>query len=527
MVTCVPGQGETTIAGRYRVLRALGQGGMGTIWLAHDELLDRQVAIKEVLLPQSLDPAGRAEALQRSMREAMAAAQLRHPGIITIHDVLSEDGRPWIVMELLKGRDLKEAVAAEGPWAPERAADLGLRLLDALNAAHARGIQHRDVKPANVFLTDDGRVVLTDFGIARLEDEATITASGLLVGSPGFIAPERLRGERGGPESDLWSLAATLYAAVEGRAPYVGTSPLSILRDALTRPPDPPMRAGHLGPVLMAMMAREPYQRPMAQAAEQLLRRVAEGGPALAPPPVRKSNRVPILVGAGVVVVAAAAVAVVALMPGDKPHPPPKVAGAGNPTHIAPTPTPTPTLTPTPAQEEEARFHAPVNLCQTLTAKQLAALVPGAPKGKRDGDSCDWTLRGIGLSIQALAVDKAPDPWSAELDPAKEEYVNKSNARSQSAKITWLWPEIGLKKGITQPRTHFKDLKGIGDEAFTYDLVNPKGQAEHVTVIFRVSNVNIEISYVNVNRIGKGDTLSQGARGAARWVADRLNRSTE
>ncbi|WP_275956145.1 serine/threonine-protein kinase [Nonomuraea sediminis] len=523
MVTCVPGLGDTTIAGRYRVLHALGQGGMGTIWLAHDELLDRQVAIKEVLLPQSLDAAARSEALQRTMREAMAAAQLRHPGIITIHDVLSEDGRPWIVMELLKGRDLKQAVATEGPWAPERAADLGLRVLDALNAAHARGIQHRDVKPANVFLTDDGRVVLTDFGIARLEDEATITASGLLVGSPGFIAPERLRGERGGPESDLWSLAATLYAAVEGRAPYVGTSPLSILREALTRPPDPPMRAGHLGPVLMAMMAREPYQRPGAQAAEQLLRRVAEGGQALAPPPAKRSNRVPILVGGGIVAVAAAAVAVVALMPGDKPNRPPKVSGAAHPTQTTEKPTPT----PTPSKAEEARFHAPVNLCRTLTAKQIAALVPGAPQGKRDGNSCEWTLRGIGLSIQSLDVDEAPDPWSAELDPAKEEYVNKSNALSQGAKITWQWPEIGLKKGITQPRTHFKDLKGIGDEAFTYDLVNPKGQAEHVTVVFRVSNVNIEIDYVNVNRIGKGDTLSQGARGAARWVADRLNRSTE
>ncbi|MFG1684159.1 protein kinase [Nonomuraea sp. NPDC049269] len=526
MVSSVPGLGDSKIAGRYRVLRALGQGGMGTIWLAHDELLDRQVAIKEVLLPQSLAPAERAEALQRSMREAMAAAQVRHPGIITIHDVLSEDGRPWIVMELLRGRDLKDAVAADGPWSPERTAALGLRVLEALSVAHAHGIQHRDVKPANVYLTDDGRVVLTDFGIAKLEDQATITESGLLIGSPGFIAPERLRGERGGPESDLWSLAATLYATVEGQAPYVGTSPMSVLRDALTLPPRPPQRAGNLGPVLMLMLAREPYQRPVPQAAEQLLRRVAEGGPALAAtqPMARRAGRLPMVVGGVVVAAAVAAVAFVALRPADTPAKPVSepVKQQAPTTTAASTPAPTPTREPEP--EKTPKFTAAVNLCTLLTPAQVAKLAPGVGKGRRDGDSCEWTTRGTGLSAAVLTGSSGTDRWSAVPEDAEENYVNLRNLRGQDAEITWSWPEIGLAKPIKQQRRNVQDIKGIGDEAFGYELVSPKGNAENVTVIFRLSNVNVEIGYVNVNKIGNNAALRKGARDAARRLAEALNR---
>ncbi|MEV0596302.1 serine/threonine-protein kinase [Nonomuraea cavernae] len=528
MVSSVPGQGDSKIAGRYRVLRALGQGGMGTIWLAHDELLDRQVAIKEVLLPPSLDEAGRAEALQRAMREAMAAAQLRHPGIITIHDVLQQDGRPWIVMELLRGRDLKEAVAAEGPWPPERAARLGLRVLEALSVAHAHGIQHRDVKPANVFLNDDGRVILTDFGIARLEDQATITESGLLIGSPGFIAPERLRGERGGPESDLWSLAATLYAAVEGQAPYTGTSPLSVLRDALTLPPRPPQRAGHLGPVLMAMMAREPYQRPVPQAAEQMLRRVADGGQALAPlAPAKRTGRAPILAGAVVVVAAAAAVAFVALRPDEQPPAPRQASTPAAAPTIAPTSAPTPaetTSAPTPEPERTARFTSALNLCTLLTTRQAGQFVPGAGKGKRGGDSCEWTTRGKGLQVRVLSNSQLQDQWSGAVEDAEEQYANSRNSRGrEGSRITWSWPEIGLAKSITQPRRNVQDLKGIGDEAFSYELVNPDGHPEHITLVFRLSNINVEVSHVNADKIGKDAALRAATRDAARRLAKALD----
>ncbi|MEU0572677.1 serine/threonine-protein kinase [Nonomuraea sp. NPDC005983] len=518
----MPGLGDSKIAGRYRVLRALGQGGMGTIWLAHDELLDRQVAIKEVLLPQSLGPAERAEALQRAVREAMAAAQLRHPGIITIHDVLSEDGRPWIVMELLRGRDLKDAVAAEGPWSPERTAALGLRVLEALSMAHAHGIQHRDVKPANVFLSDDGRVILTDFGIARLEDQATITESGLLIGSPGYIAPERLRGERGGPESDLWSLAATLYATVEGQAPYVGTSPMSVLRDALTLPPRPPQRAGHLGPVLMLMLAREPFQRPVAQAAEQLLRRVADGGPALAPPPPRRGKLLPVLVGAGVVAAAAAAVAFVALRPSGQEE---QASAATQQTtqQTSQQPTQQATRPATPRPEQTARFSVPVDMCRLLTAGQVAKLAPGVGKGRRDGDSCEWTARGKGISVQAMDLQDLQDKWAGGPDDAELQYANYRNVRGQPARMSWSWPEIGLEKPVTQPRVNVADLEGIGDEAFTYEYAAPQGKAEHITVIFRLSNVNVEVEYVDVSKIGDNAAMREAARNAARWAARALN----
>ncbi|WP_237110908.1 serine/threonine-protein kinase [Nonomuraea sp. MG754425] len=521
----MPGVGEQTIAGRYRVVRALGQGGMGTVWLAHDELLHRDVAIKELLLPASLGVAEREEALQRSMREAMAAAQLRHPGIIKIHDVLVHNGLPTIVMELLQGRDLKDAVAAEGPWAPERVAALGLRVLDALSAAHAHGIQHRDVKPANVFLTGDGRVVLTDFGIARLEDQATITESGLLIGSPGYIAPERLRGERGGPASDLWSLGATLYAAVEGQAPYSGTSPMTVLRDALTRPPRPPERAGRLGPVLTHLLAREPHQRPDPRLAADLLRQVAEGRdgtPAMAAPRPR-SVRGPVLVGAGALVAVAAVAATVALLPRSAPtaltipEPTTPLAATSEP---AETPTATPSATAT-----TARFTVPINVCKLMTPTQVRLLVPkAAPKGKRDEEGCEWSARGNGVGVTPLKASSLDSAWGLGLDESSEQFINRLNMAETGSKITWNWPGIGLEKTITQERKAYQEVNGIGDEAYSYELVNPKGQVERHDVVFRLSNVVMEIKYVDIGKVGDNEALRKGARDAARWVAAALGR---
>ncbi|MDX3102037.1 serine/threonine-protein kinase [Nonomuraea angiospora] len=514
------------VAGRYRVLTALGQGGMGTIWLAHDELLDRQVAIKELRIPESLPASEREEAVQRSMREAMAAAQLRHPNIITIHDVLVHNGMSWIVMELLTGRDLKDAVAAEGPWAPQRVATLGLQMLDALSTAHAHGIQHRDVKPANVFLTDDGRVVLTDFGIARLEDQATITESGLLLGSPGYIAPERLRGERGGPASDLWSLAATLYSAVEGMAPYAGTSPMAVLRDALTLPPRAPTRAGSLGPVLIHMMAREPHQRPDARTAAHLLQRVAQGQDVTAPPtaPRRWRRHGPILAVAGAAAVAAVVVTV-ALLPTSVPAPtrPTSNAGAQAATSV-PGRTPTAPATPIAGTSEPvARFTVPVNPCALMTPTQVRLLVPkAAAEGRRDGEGCDWTARGNGVGVSPLRPAKVDSAWGRSLDEASEAFVNRLNSAASGSRIPWKWPDIGLEKMITQGRSPSQEVDGIGDEAFSYVYVNPKGQVERHDVVFRLSNVVIEIKYVDLSKVGDDEALRKGARDAARWVAAAL-----
>ncbi|NUR92470.1 MAG: serine/threonine protein kinase, partial [Nonomuraea sp.] len=211
------------LANRYSLLRPLGAGGMGRVWLARDEMLDREVAVKELTLPENLPPKERGDLVTRAVREARATAMLRHPGIVALHDVIVEHERPWLVMELLRGRTLAETVRQFGPMPPQLAARIGADVLEALTAAHGQGLQHRDVKPGNVFLTESGRTVLTDFGIARQEGQSTLTEQGLMVGSPGFMAPERLEGEQGGPASDLWSLGATLFFAVQGFPPFDGS----------------------------------------------------------------------------------------------------------------------------------------------------------------------------------------------------------------------------------------------------------------------------------------------------------------
>ncbi|MFC7644794.1 serine/threonine-protein kinase [Streptosporangium lutulentum] len=231
------------LAGRYRALERLGEGGMGVVWQARDELLHREVAIKEVRIDPHLPEAHRVEMRERTLREARAAARLSHPSIVAVHDVIAQDGRPWIVMDLVRGRSLGQAMRADGPLPPRWVAAIGLAVLDALALAHSRGIVHRDVKPANIMLAQDGGVLLTDFGIATLEGEVQLTSPDALVGSPGYIAPERLRGTGDGPAADLWSLGATLYAAVEGRGPFQRDTPVATLGAVLTQEtPFPPGR---------------------------------------------------------------------------------------------------------------------------------------------------------------------------------------------------------------------------------------------------------------------------------------------
>ncbi|MQY06927.1 Serine/threonine-protein kinase PknD [Actinomadura sp. RB68] len=273
--------GERLLAGRYRLLAVVGRGGMGTVWRAHDEALHREVAVKEVVLHPSLSEEERAARHERTLREARASARLGHPGVVTVHDVVDEDGRPWIVMELVRARSLQEIIDEDGPLPPGRAAELGRQLVGALRAAHAVGILHRDVKPANVLVTGDGRAVLTDFGIAQLAGDATLTGTGLIMGSPAYMPPERVRGERALPASDLWALGATLYAAVEGRAPHHRSDAMAVLAAVMTQEVPPPRQAGELTPVLMALLDRDPVRRLGAAEAETAFARVAAGGPSL------------------------------------------------------------------------------------------------------------------------------------------------------------------------------------------------------------------------------------------------------
>jgi serine/threonine protein kinase len=282
-----PTDSDRVIAGRYRLIEHLGSGGMGTVWLARDELLRRRVAVKEVFPPAGLSDSEREMLRERTLQEARTAARLSHPNVVTIYDVAEDDGRPWIVMELIQARSLGELVDENGPLDVRAAARVGLQLLAALRSAHAIGVMHRDVKPGNVLMDADGRAILADFGIARAEDSPATTTSGVLVGSPSYIAPERAQGGRGGPASDLWSLGATLYAAVEGRPPYDRAGALPTLMAVVSEDPDPPRRAGIMWPVISGLLAADPSRRLSAAAAEQMLRQVAESGaaPVTAPMP--------------------------------------------------------------------------------------------------------------------------------------------------------------------------------------------------------------------------------------------------
>src|ERR671933_454523 len=197
------------VAGRYRLRSLVGQGGMGRVWAAHDEGLERDVAVKEVLLPPAVPEAEREALLARTLREGRAAARVRHPRVVTVYDVVEEDDRPWLVLQLLAPRTLADVLAAEGPLPPAAAARLGLQLLEGLTAVHEAGVVHRDVKPGNVLFGADGGAVLADFGIASLDGEAAVTATGLLLGSPAYLAPERARGAAPSPAADLWALGAT------------------------------------------------------------------------------------------------------------------------------------------------------------------------------------------------------------------------------------------------------------------------------------------------------------------------------
>jgi tRNA A-37 threonylcarbamoyl transferase component Bud32 len=276
---------------RYRLTSIVGRGGMGTVWRARDEVLDRDVAVKEVIAPRDLADADRDRMRQRTLREARATARLNHPNIVTVHDVVDEAGRPWIVMEFVQARSLQDIVDEEGALEPRRVAELGRQTLAALRAAHGIGILHRDVKPSNVLITEDGRVVLTDFGIAYIEGDTTLTQTGLIVGSPAYLAPERAKGERAVPASDLWALGATLYAACEGRPPYQRTDAVSVLAAILTEDPAPSRNAGPLRPVLHGLLQRDPGHRMSAETAAGLLAQIAAGTatspgpPGYAPPP--------------------------------------------------------------------------------------------------------------------------------------------------------------------------------------------------------------------------------------------------
>src|SRR6202451_706664 len=260
------------IAGRYRLLEPVGRGAMGIVWRARDQLLDRDVAIKEVQIAETLTDAERANAYQRTLREAKTAARLNHPAVVTVYAVCEDEGRPWLGMQLSSAQSLDQVLAASGPLSPRRAAEVPRQLLSALSVAHAAGVMHRDVKPSNVLLGRDDWAVLTDFGIATFQGDPRLTQTGMVMGSPGFTAPERIRGEDASPASDLWSLGATLYAAVEGHGPFAqGGGAITTMAAIINEDAPEAPTAGALGPVIGALLRREPADRPDAAGAARMI----------------------------------------------------------------------------------------------------------------------------------------------------------------------------------------------------------------------------------------------------------------
>lgn len=267
----------TVIGGRYRLVEKLGAGGFGRVWSARDEMLDIDVAIKEVWLPSAISDAERSERLVRAEREARNAVRLRdHPHIVAVHDVAVGDGVPWIVMQLVAGHSLEERLRIRGFLTPAEAVTVAAGILSALEAAHAVGVVHRDIKPGNVLLTDDSNVLLADFGIAVHQADTALTATGAFIGSMEYVAPERARGTDGLAASDLFSLGATLYQAVEGFSPFRRDTPTGSLTAVLFEQPPPPRRAGGLAPLLAALLAKDPEARPTARQAFAMLGKAAE-----------------------------------------------------------------------------------------------------------------------------------------------------------------------------------------------------------------------------------------------------------
>ncbi|WP_067500674.1 serine/threonine-protein kinase [Actinoplanes sp. TFC3] len=368
--------GPIEVAGRYRLGDELGAGGMGRVWKARDELLQRDVAVKEIVLPHDLVAAERDAVHRRMVQEARAAARLSHRNVVQVFDVVENDDHAWIVMEYVESRSLQEVISEDGPLEPRWAALLGLEVLDALEAAHRAGVRHRDVKPANVLLGTDGRIVLTDFGIASIEGDSVVTTSSeLVLGSPQYMSPERARDGTAEPASDLWSLGATLYAAVEGRPPYQKGTAIGTLTALAADEPAPPQQAGALRPVLDGLLRKDPAQRIDAAETRRRLRAVVT-------PPAPARSRLTPLIAAGAtaaVLAAGGAVAFVTLSPDGRPQNkavPPPVATAT-------------TTTPAPAPSSSSSSSTPPPTTQptvkpTTAKPEASSSLPKLPSGWRD-----------------------------------------------------------------------------------------------------------------------------------------------
>ncbi|GAB2843629.1 serine/threonine-protein kinase [Lentzea nigeriaca] len=408
------------IAGRYRLNQRIGAGGMGVVWQAFDERLGRVVALKHLALPPGLSTEDAERARQRAVREGRIAARLQHPGAVTVHDVTEDCGRPVLVMEYVPARSLAELIAARGPLPAAQAAQIGGQVAAALAAAHEAGIVHRDIKPANILITDTGTAKITDFGIARAHGDTTVTATGLLVGTPAFLAPEVAQGHEPNAASDVFSLGASLYTAVEGRAPFGdGDNAIALLHTVAAGQFVPPAHHGPVSDVVLHMMRTDPASRPtMAQAAVSL-RAAAADRPAPAPTrldlqPVAGSPAPPWRRPRFALPVAAAAIAaivlIVLLYPQSSSN---KVAGP------PPTST-TSTVTAAELQQAVADYYA---LLPDRTDEAWTRLSPAMQAQGRDQYEKAWK------GVKTLVVTAAPQATNADTVTIGVEYTTESSGR--------------------------------------------------------------------------------------------------
>ncbi|WP_327693864.1 serine/threonine-protein kinase [Streptomyces sp. NBC_00459] len=462
---------ERVIAGRYRLLSPLGEGGMGTVWLARDEVLHREVAVKEVRAPSGLPTSEVERMYARLEREAWAAARVSNRNVVTVYDVATDGGRPWIVMEVVRGLSLADQLDAEGPLPPQRAAHIGAEVLSALRAAHEAGVLHRDVKPANVLLSNDGRVVLTDFGIATVEGSSALTMTGELIGSPEFLAPERALGRTPGPESDLWSLGVLLYAAVEGNSPFRQNTPLSTLRAIVDEELPPPLRAGPLTPVIEGLLRKDPAERLPAERAEHDLRIIGAGG-TLRADDVRTGPYAPTI---------AAAFPQHSTTP---PQPMPVPTAATRP--VAPPPDTRPTTRPT---EPDRNRRAAVAVVAGLAAVALA--VAGLTYALLNHDNGgDDTGAGAGSSTQ-------------QSNDGTDEASSPKNSPSESDGTPSPTPSSSDSGRTTQPAQTVEVSVVGSDTDYSGACPPPNAQAPGFTATFTVGNVPAKVSYRWVTETGE------------------------
>lgn len=414
-----PSDARPRIAGRYLLVEAIGEGGAGTVWRAHDQLLNREVAVKQLRLPPGLGPGELDQYAAAALAEARIAGRLSHPSIVKVHDVIQHDGVPWIVMDLVRGTSLDKLL----PLPAARVVDIGLSVLDALEAAHAHGLLHRDVKPANILVSDDdGRAMLADFGIAAALGTDSLDSSG----SPAYMAPERFRGEHPGIASDLWSLGATLYAAVEGAGPFRRDSPNAVVAAVLMHHPPPPRQASPgLAAAVMALLEKDPARRPPTPAVRHMLIAQRDTGPVA----VRRRGPWPLIIGA----VATVAFGV--------------AAGLGTWWLTSSGSSEGSSAVSSSGAEPAGRFAVAPDACQSLTTNQVETLFGAQADDNQAGDSCQWVHRG-GSGTQVTVTFRLSPPADGEAAAGRMFAAERAAAPQPSAV-----PDIGDEAFISTPST--------------------------------------------------------------------------